>query len=322
MENSTLARSKATDFCKGRLIDAKESLCWLRGWTKPSGVRSEYRSLVEHFERSSLLQDRPIHHSSPELAPPYTVVSKKERVKDFVRPYLQRSFYLPFGSMTLIYVLYYLSGSTTVQTYSMVIFSKMDSPMDDSIATAWMGAMRVVGAFVVLFSISTAGKRRLLFGSLGLAFICFLLIGCAELLPANDLNPWLPPLAMILAVFGNASGVDSVVHMLNSEIYPASMRYIGSAIGSSVSSVLGSLMNKFFLYIVDAITLPGVFLLFATMNLVAIAVYNGIVPETEGRSLQEIQDHYGGVKSLNGSRTATADQGVDSSSGKTRVTQV
>lgn len=174
----------------------------------------------------------------------------------------------------------------------------MNSPFRENIATAAMGATRIVGALIILFFIQRTGKRKLVFFSLFVAGFCHVVIALLGFLDLQTNYLWISPIAMILAVFANASGVETIVHMLNSEIFPVSIRYIGSAMGSSVSAVMSSIVNKVFLYMVDAFTLPGVFLFFAIVNVVAVIVYHFVFPETEGRSLKEIEDHFMGIRDL------------------------
>lgn len=224
---------------------------------------------------------------------PYSSGTKK-RFNHIVEPYLEKSFYCPLATMTAVYFVHFFSGVTAVLTYSIILFEKMKSP----VAPAVMGAMRVVGAFIVLFCIRFTGKRRLIFTGLLLSSFSYFLISGCNFTGAADSNKWISPVAMILAIFANSFGVDSIVHMLNTEVFPVSIRYIGSSIGSSIGAVMQSIMSKAFLYMLDAFTLPGLFLYLALMNVIAICTYYLIFPETEGRTLQEIQDHYKGVRRL------------------------
>lgn len=166
------------------------------------------------------------------------------------------------------------------------------------VAPAYMGAMRVAGAFVVLFCIRFTGKRRLIFTGLLVSTSSYFLVSGVNFFGVSVSYTWISPVALILAIFANAFGVDSIVHMLNTEIFPVSIRYIGSSIGSSIGAVMLSGMNKVFLYILDTISLSGLFLYLGLMNVLAIVTYYFIFPETEGRTLREIEDHYKGVKKL------------------------
>ncbi|XP_058809364.1 facilitated trehalose transporter Tret1-like [Phymastichus coffea] len=270
---------------KGRLDDAERALSWLRGWVRPVDVRAEYRALVDNVRRAPPEEER---------APGWS-----RRLRRHFRAFLRRSFYLPLGTISLVFGLHFLSGVAAIQTYSGVLFAKMHSPFRESIATAAMGATRVLGALIILFCIQCAGKRKLVFFSLVVAGLCHLLVALLGFLDLEAEYLWASPILVIVAVFANAAGVETIVHMLNSEIFPVSVRYIGSAIGSSISAVIASIVNKVFLYVVDGITLPAVFLFFAVVNAVALLTYYFLFPETEGRSLKEIEDHFTGIRDLN-----------------------
>lgn len=46
-------------------------------------------------------------------------------------------------------------------------------------------------------------------------------------------------------------------------------------------------------------TLPGTFLFYGIINVIGGATLYFILPETEGRTLMEIENHFAGIKSLN-----------------------
>lgn len=49
---------------------------------------------------------------------------------------------------------------------------------------------------------------------------------------------------------------------------------------------------------VESLTLPGTFLCSACINLGGVIVLYFIMPETEGRTLKEIEEHYAGIQNL------------------------
>lgn len=259
---------------KGRLEEAEAALSWLRGWVKPNHVRFEYRALLDRF------------HEKPTDEP----IKKSGRVFE---PFFDKSFYRPLATITVVYFVHFFSGVSALLTFSIILFEKMQSPGEP---VALMGAMRVAGALVVFFCIRLTGKRRLIFTGLLVSSSSYFLVFWLNFIDIS--NQWISPSIMILAIFANSFGVDSIVHMLNTEVFPVSIRYIGSSIGSSIGAVMQSAMSKAFLYMLDALTLPGLFFYLGIMNLLAIVTYYFVFPETEGRTLQEIEDHFNGTKRL------------------------
>lgn len=65
-----------------------------------------------------------------------------------------------------------------------------------------------------------------------------------------------------------------------------------------VGYILTSIANKIFLYMVNGMSLSGTFFFYALVNFVGLCLLYAILPETEGRTLREIEEHYAGVQNL------------------------
>lgn len=76
------------------------------------------------------------------------------------------------------------------------------------------------------------------------------------------------------------------------------MRAGATGAAASIGYVFTSIVNKTFLYMVNGIDISGTFLFYAAMNLAGGIVLFIILPETEGRTLREIEEHYAGVCNL------------------------
>ncbi|KAK0075714.1 hypothetical protein PV326_011341, partial [Microctonus aethiopoides] len=76
------------------------------------------------------------------------------------------------------------------------------------------------------------------------------------------------------------------------------VRSAASGACAAISYVFASIANKIFLYMVDGMELSGTFLFYAGINFIGGVVLFYLLPETEGRTLKEIEDHYAGIQSL------------------------
>jgi len=65
-----------------------------------------------------------------------------------------------------------------------------------------------------------------------------------------------------------------------------------------INYILTSIANKIFLYMLNSMSLSGTFLFSALINFVGLCFLYVILPETEGRTLREIEEHYAGVQNL------------------------
>ncbi|KAG5863184.1 hypothetical protein JTB14_030568 [Gonioctena quinquepunctata] len=62
--------------------------------------------------------------------------------------------------------------------------------------------------------------------------------------------------------------------------------------------VIGFLANKFFLDMVSSFTLPGVFWFYGCVGILGTVVLYFTLPETEGKTLFEITEHFSGRNKL------------------------
>lgn len=118
----------------------------------------------------------------------------------------------------------------------------------------------------------------------------------AVFLQLGDIVPaslaWLPLTSVIISFLGYSLGLATLPYVLMGELLPASTRSITSAISSTFNLVCLFLILKFYTSISLAINLSGVFWLFAAVAFSGAAFVALALPETRGRSLQEIEDAF------------------------------
>jgi len=78
---------------------------------------------------------------------------------------------------------------------------------------------------------------------------------------------------------------------MSAEIFPTRVRAIGSSIATFANWVANLLVSITFLSLVNALGQSGAFWLYATMGVLAFVFCQRLVPETKGKSLEEIE-HY------------------------------
>lgn len=109
---------------------------------------------------------------------------------------------------------------------------------------------------------------------------------------------WLPLTLLLLSAMFAHMGIKLIPWMLIGEVFPASVRSGASGISSGTGYMFGFLANKLFLRMLATMTLPGTFWFYSAVALVGAVVLYFILPETEGRTLLEIEQHFSGGKQL------------------------
>ncbi|XP_003423882.1 facilitated trehalose transporter Tret1-2 homolog isoform X2 [Nasonia vitripennis] len=272
---------------KGRFNEAEVSLAWLRGWTTLSNVRSEFLTLKEANT----------HEENEDIQ------NQKRPLRVIIKPYMEKSLWIPMSIVFCVLAMFKLTGGESMRTYNLLIFEKYETPFDIKVASTIYDGVSIFGAIICMFSINTFGKRKLLFTSLIGGGSAYLVIALVLLLIKLEIGNssgylyWVPPVMLIFSSFIFSLGIDKVSYMLNSELLPTRFREIGMGMGRFISTLLLAMLRKVLLYMMDAMTLQGVFLFFGTICFIALVTFYFIVPETEGKSLIEIENHFAGNQS-------------------------
>ncbi|XP_064604839.1 proton myo-inositol cotransporter-like [Liolophura sinensis] len=100
---------------------------------------------------------------------------------------------------------------------------------------------------------------------------------------------WLPIFGMVLYLASFAPGFAPMPWTLNSEMYPLWARSSGNACATAVNWLFNLLVSQTFLTLLESMTSYGTYWLYAGISVIGISVFTMIVPETKGKSLEEIE---------------------------------
>jgi sugar porter (SP) family MFS transporter len=160
------------------------------------------------------------------------------------------------------------------------------------------GVVNVGMTIVAIWLLDRAGRRPLLLsGTAGMA-VGMVITACA-FLGGENLHGALAIVAVIglLVYTGSfAIGLGPVFWLLIAEIYPLRIRGAAMSVATMANWGANFVVTVSFLTLLNAINGVGVFFLFGFLTLVALAYFWRKVPETKGRSLQEIEHELTGGK--------------------------
>ena len=153
------------------------------------------------------------------------------------------------------------------------------------------GAVNVAMTIVAVRLLDKVGRRPLLLsGTAGMAVGMFI-TACA-FIAGSTLHGGTAIIAIVglLVYTGSfAIGLGPVFWLLIAEIYPLKIRGAAMSVASMANWAANFVVTVSFLTLLNAIDGVGVFFLFGFLTLVALAYFWRKVPETKGRSLQEIE---------------------------------
>jgi sugar porter (SP) family MFS transporter len=223
-------------------------------------------------------------------------VSRKEAgVRELLSPSIRPLVYVG----VLLAVFQQITGINTVIYYAPTLLQGAGFGSSAALlANVVNGAVNVGMTIVAIWLLDRAGRRPLLLsGTAGMA-VGMAITACA-FLGGENLHGALAIVAIIglLVYTGSfAIGLGPVFWLLIAEIYPLRIRGAAMSVATMANWGANFVVTVSFLTLLNAISGVGVFFLFGFLTLVALAYFWRKVPETKGRSLQEIEHDLTGSK--------------------------
>jgi MFS transporter, SP family, galactose:H+ symporter len=182
-----------------------------------------------------------------------------------------------------------ITGVNTVVYYAPTIFRSAGFPSESSAiwATFIMGLVALATTVASMFLIDRFGRRPLLLGSILAMGVTLLHLGYiiglthpSRVLIVGDVVAYVGAFDL---------GLGPVFWLLISEIYPTTIRGQAMSLASAVIWISDFLVTVTFLTLLDHLGTRGSFFLYAGICAVAFIFSFRTVPETRGKSLEEIE---------------------------------
>ncbi|KAM9116913.1 solute carrier family 2, facilitated glucose transporter member 6 isoform 2-T3 [Pangshura tecta] len=274
---------------KGKNDEAVGVLRWLRG------QNTDFHREFEQIKESVRKQSRRI--SCAEIKDPFI--------------------YKPILIAVLMRFLQQLSGVTPILVYLQTIFQSTAVVLKPEYDAAIVGGVRLASVLISAFSMDKAGRKILLFVSAGIMFASNLILGLYihyTSLPSHNSTTavvngtlvipesltaepsgyitLIPLVATMFFIMGYAMGWGPITWLLMSEILPLKARGVASGLCVLVSWLTAFALTRFFLLVVRDFGLEVPFLFFAVICAGNLLFTGCCVPETKGRSLEQIESYF------------------------------
>jgi sugar porter (SP) family MFS transporter len=180
-----------------------------------------------------------------------------------------------------------LSGINAFLYYAPRIFA--EAGLEESaalISSIGVGLTNLVFTLLGVFLIDVLGRKVLMYiGSVGY-IISLGLVSAAFFLKWQGMAV---PLFLFLFIASHAIGQGAVIWVFISEIFPNHLRASGQAFGSSTHWVLAAIIPSMVPFLFSTIGAGVVFLVFAVMMVFQLLFVMFLMPETKGKTLEELQ---------------------------------
>ncbi|XP_043278857.1 facilitated trehalose transporter Tret1 isoform X2 [Venturia canescens] len=256
---------------KDNVTMARKTLTWLRG--------SHYNVEIELQEQREALAEAKRNQSSF-----FSAIRSRAAIKGLI---------IAFGLMFF----QQLSGVNAIIFYAGGIFAQATGS-NASWPTIVVGAMQVIAVFVSTIIVDKLGRRLLLLISSVSMCITTLILGvyfyCDEFGPSMENVRWLPLLCICGFIILFSIGFGPIPWMMMGEIFSSQIKGVAGSSACLFNWLMAFVVTKFYGDVKSAIGPYGAFWIFSAICGLSVVFVFFLVPETKGKTLDQIQMELGG----------------------------
>lgn len=242
-------------------------------------------AVLEHIYRSSEAADGEIAtiRDAEKAAP-------KSEWRSLTSPGMRRALLIDVA----IAMLGQFMGVNAVLYYGPTIFEDAGLSSGDSLfSQVLVGAVNMLTTVIALVIIDRVGRKQLVYWGVSGMILSLLCIGTYFLAGAAwGLSSTFLLIFFLAYVFCCAISISAVIFVLLSEMYPTRVRGLAMSIAGFSLWIGTYLIGQLTPWMLETLTPAGTFFLFAAMCFPYILIMWRAVPETTGRSLEEIERYW------------------------------
>ena len=180
-------------------------------------------------------------------------------------------------------------GVNAVLYYGPKIFSDAGLSGEGSMfSTVLVGVVNMLTTVIALLIIDKVGRKKLVWWGVGGMILCLLMIGLYFCFP-ESLPTWFLLTFFLLYVFCTAISISAVVFVLLSEMYPNRVRGLAMSVAGLALWIGTYIIGQLTPWMLETLSPAGTFFLFAAMCIPYLLIMWKCVPETTGKTLEEIE---------------------------------
>lgn len=277
-------------------------------WYIQQGDEKKALQVIEKFREQGANSLAELWAVSDGLRSSITELSFKEAVQRLT----QRQYRRPFLTLNFLFVLTAFTGNFAITFYAVDIFQHSGNGAINSYLSAIIiGAIKFLGAILYIPAVKYISRRMLICGSSFVMGTSMSILGLAMYSHESGLYSnleamvWLPLVCITIYMLADPIGVGSVPFLYLGEFFPAETRSILSGITVGLSNLNMFIVVKTFPSLTNMVGDSGTFWLYSSFCFVMILYTLVWIPETKGRSLQDIEQYFNYKENLHVTPFAT-----------------
>ncbi|XP_066250697.1 facilitated trehalose transporter Tret1-like isoform X1 [Euwallacea similis] len=186
------------------------------------------------------------------------------------------------------------SGTTAITFYAQKIFAQAGSNVSSKEASIIYFAVMLVMTMVSSSIVDKAGRKPLLLISMSGAIVALFIEGTyfyiEKKISIDTSNvEYIPVASLILFVIFFSIGMQSIPICLLGELFPTSVKAYALCLADVYFSLVATISSKFLQVMMDNYGIHMAFYGFTICSIIGLLFIIFVVPETKGKSLEEIQ---------------------------------
>eukprot|EP00092_Neocalanus_flemingeri_P034712 GFUD01037773.1.p1 GENE.GFUD01037773.1~~GFUD01037773.1.p1 ORF type:complete len:517 (+),score=127.69 GFUD01037773.1:69-1619(+) len=220
-----------------------------------------------------------------------------------------KTYLKPLCISLMLMLLQQFSGIKVISSYIVQIFQNAGSKFDANICSIVVGVIQVTGTSISVLVVDKFGRRRLLILSEMFISIAFCMLGTFFFIQESHLPcptpetcqdqvvtaetvdnlAWLPLASIVTFAVAYSMGMGPLPWVLNAELFSKEAKATSSSLCASFNWLCSFMVVKFSPSIETVIGASGSYLSFAALAAVGTLLIVITVPETKGRTEEEIK---------------------------------
>lgn len=194
------------------------------------------------------------------------------------------------------------SGTSAISAYMQIIFEKSTTVLRKDLASILIVGVQLTVNFVAILIVDKIGRKPLLITScLGCFSMLLFMATFFSLRQFSSLDmshlDYLPIVGIVIFTCSFAIGLGNVVNLMTGEMFSSSIKAKATSIMNLIFAIFMTFTTKFYQFTADAIGMFFPFFIFGICQMLGALFCYMYVPETSGKSLEQIQQELKGKDS-------------------------
>ncbi|KAH8342224.1 facilitated trehalose transporter Tret1 [Drosophila kikkawai] len=201
--------------------------------------------------------------------------------------------YKPVLMMTTFFGFQQACGVVVIIVYAVQIAQQAGVTIDPVLVAVMLGVARIITTFFMSGIFEKWGRKPSgIFSATGMGF-CMLLLAAGSWFPQSvGMIHWLPVLCIVAHIVFSTMGMLTLPFFMISEVFPQRARGSASGIAVFFGMILAFVMLKIYPNMEAALGTANLFAFYAGISFLAAAFIGVFVPETRGRTLEELEERW------------------------------